>query len=208
MLINDLHEAIRLLNNQGQSRYFAPEKIDKAINDSVRSLIEDLMDEYQRTQRLSDYLLPLEIVRLLPLQGDFAGVPADYAHATGYSVLDNSNNVYKLDFVNSGAWNTRVNSRVVPPEKDYPIMRLNENRFQIAPSGEYSKMELSFIKQPVEGVWGYDVDADGETFVFSQSKSTDLDMPASAFIEILKRAVSYLGVPLREEVLVQFNMSK
>lgn len=205
MLINELHTALNLLANQGQSRYFKPKDKDKAINDCAKSLYEDLVEEFQRTGQLADYLIPLEVEKDLSVKNGYADLPSDYGHHTAYAgleIVDKEEIESDAERCTSGEWNDAITSVIDPPRIDAPKIRFIDNRIQVRPKN-VSNIRLSYLKRLPEAKWAFTIASDGKSYIWDETNSIDTGFAKTAYTELLKRVVTYLGIPLKDGVLIQ-----
>lgn len=91
-----------------------------------------------------------------------------------------------------------------PTDKAFAA-RVTGSQIEVNPD-TLSSVSLTYLKKPTVGVYGYTVAGDGRSFVFSSGDSTDLDWSDVSFKELSIRSLKYLGIPLREELLVQFGL--
>lgn len=219
-LLNRLHSGINQLYSQGQGRYFPPDKKDEAINSIQIELFEELVEEYQRTQRLSDYLLPFQDFKDQPVAGGFANLPIDYGHMTGLQGLkeagvsektetDISGTTYTetiAKVILDGEWGERVNDPVLPPELEFPIVRMTKNKIQVEPK-EVPFIRISYIKVPTDAIWGFTMSSDGRSYIYDSNTTTELVWPVTAFKELLKRSIAYLGIPMKDSIGISYKNS-
>lgn len=106
MFIEELHDFINLLKNQGQARYFNPEDIDAALNRSQLDLYREYYKLFEDTQEISDSLLPFKMSHTYNTPANSQSLPSDYAHLTNVSgIIDGQE--YPGLIVSDDKWNIR-----------------------------------------------------------------------------------------------------
>lgn len=106
MFIDQLHDFINLLKNQGQARYYNPEEIDLAVNRAQLDLFREYYKLFEDTQEISDSLMPFKEEHTYSSPTDSQGLPSDYAHLTYAStVIDGQE--YPAKIVGDEHWNAR-----------------------------------------------------------------------------------------------------
>ncbi len=106
MFIEDLHDFINLLKNQGQARYYSPEDIDLALNRAQLDLFREYYKLFEDTQEISDSLMPFKKSFIYNVPADSQSLPSDYAHLTYAStVIDGQE--YPARIAKDNEWNAR-----------------------------------------------------------------------------------------------------
>lgn len=106
MFIEDLHEFINLLKNQGQARYYNPEDIDMALNRAQLDLFREYYKMFEDTQEISDSLIPFKKEFTYAAPASTQSLPADYAHLTYASTVIGGQE-YPAKIVGDQHWNAR-----------------------------------------------------------------------------------------------------
>ncbi len=106
MFIELLVAFINLLKNQGQARYYNPEDIMAAFNRAQLDLFREYYKLFEKTQEISDSLLPFKIDHTIAVVAAINQLPPDYSHLTQFSVLIGVQE-YSGKIVSDELWNVR-----------------------------------------------------------------------------------------------------
>ncbi len=208
--VKSLVDEVRQYANQSQSLYFSPEEMTTAINraqtDKYRSdysifesnqMITDSMRNFKRTVDI-----PIGLDSLFP-------IPDDYYNVTNLSSLladplstpENPlpDKEYSGKVFTDGEFLDAAESELLPPENEFPKARIINSNIQILPQ-TVTKIRLYYLSQPVDVVYAYDLV--GDKIIFKDQGSVDSDYPNSESSDIIARTLVYLGITMREEILV------
>ncbi|HEY0772068.1 MAG TPA: hypothetical protein VGD31_17200, partial [Sphingobacteriaceae bacterium] len=131
--IETIHNVFATLQGKNIATKHPPERIDQVLNLIIVDLFNKHLDNYVKTKKISDYLLPFKRQVTVAFVGGVSNLPADFAHHRSFSV-----NGKKVDIIEDKFWDGRVNSKVSPPSASNPIARI-EN----AEGGSVAKLEIS-----------------------------------------------------------------
>jgi hypothetical protein len=106
MFIEDLHNFLNLLKNQGQARYYNREDIELALNRSQLDLFREYYKLFEDTQEISDSLIPFKEDFTYNTPSDIQSLPDDYAHLTHASAVINGQE-YPAKITSDEHWNVR-----------------------------------------------------------------------------------------------------
>lgn len=199
MTIGQMHDFINLLKNQGQGGYHSPEEIDRALNSGSSDKFGEEKQEFERTQKISGDLANFKKVASVVISAGYGPLPADYDYATGAT----TNAGLPIDIVPESEWPTRLNDPVAPPIATYPIMAIRD-QIQVEPT--LTPIKLYYLRQPVDVEYVYS-DSGGD-ITPNPGASTNSDWPINCHVDIVLRALVYLGVPLSEDVLIKLKSFK
>lgn len=231
MLINEVHKFILFLKNQGQNKYHTPEQLDEVIHRASLDLLRQEQKKFEEDQINTDTIGFFKVRKddfNVSNDGKY-DVPDDYYRMTNLSFVKalSANNrgdgVYcdpkfennssepsglssaeiHIDLLEDGDWINRQTSRVLKVTEDNPISRLYSGRFEVLPVSV--KPILYYLRYPVKPKWAYTISTDERSFIFDEGNSTDIDWPESSISELIEKAMSIIGIPLKDNILVQFE---
>lgn len=196
MFIERFYNLIDFLRNEGQSRYFTPEEKQLAIQEASMALFREEYKKFEATQKITDSLrafitAPVS-VNISSGKGD---LPSDYVH-----FVNGTAEGWPLDVVTSGRWEQRKNDKLCPPEKEYPIGRIYGKFIEVEPKDKITEAEIIYLKYPVKEVFNYNYSDDGRDVVFDASGSVDTEWPEFMHTQLVAKAISILGIPLKDQV--------
>jgi hypothetical protein len=235
MLINDIHNFVKFLKNQGQNIYHTPEQIDDAINRASLDLFRQEEKKFEEKQIVTDtlrpfkklyeptldgsgtYALPSDYVRMTNLEGVVSDASLELPYEDAWEYCDTDLNTdedtdpidvdVEIDLVEDSAWVSRKRDKVAPYNEEYPIARLAGGNLggNLEVLPTTVRPKMYYLKYPTKAVWAYTISGDGRSFIFDSGSSVDLDWPEISHSEIIEKTMTYLGVALEESTLVQYE---
>lgn len=202
-MIELAHKVIRQQIRKYRAAYKSPEEIDNALYRGLIDFYTDLFKAPSKSQRLSRYIS--EQACNISGSNKFA-LEADFYKPIGVISIVGSDQ-YEGDILAENEWLDRKNSLIIPPTTTKPIARVIGSDVEIYPSdpGNY---KLVYYRIPVKPVYAFTVDGNGRDITYTSSGSVDLDIDASAFDDVVVRALGYLGVSLNDQgVLVERQLN-
>lgn len=210
--IKDAHDFIRGLLKKNKGGFVSPEDIDRVLNRAVSDFISAIIFKFKDTREFNyDHLLTKKYdFSINPASSGLATLPNDYFEGLTIYVLNNGTSregtIYNWD-----EFLEVTNSVIIAPDLNYPAATIfidasNVAKIQVSPvptSGSYS-YTLVYVKKPISAVYNYTVNANG-TFTYNPTGSVDLDISDRFMGDIYARALSYLGIPLDNQILLGFE---
>ena len=95
-----------------------------------------------------------------------------------------------------------LNSSIVNPEPDYPVVAFYETGLQFYPDNS-ENVVLTYLRRPTKPNWAYNL-VNGRP-VYDADNSIHLEFPDETLNELLVKILSYVGINLREPQLVQYG---
>jgi hypothetical protein len=99
----------------------------------------------------------------------------------------------------------RLNSRIVPPTRDFPIMAYYDGYMQVHPI-DLQRVTMTYLREPLRPVWAFTL-VNGRP-VYDAANSVDVEFPFEVYNEIMVKILSYVGINLREGALMQYAEMK
>lgn len=210
--IKDAHDFIRGLLKKNKGGFVSPEDIDRVLNRAVSDFISAIIFKFKDTREFNyDHLLTKKYdFSINSASNGLATLPNDYFEGLTIYVLNNGvsreGTIYNWD-----EFLEVTNSVIITPDLDFPAATIfidasNVAKVQVSPvptSGSYS-YTLVYVKKPISAVYNYTVNANG-TFTYNPTGSVDLDISDRFMGDIYARALSYLGIPLDNQILLGFE---
>ena len=214
ILIEDLHDFIRGTIKKNYGGFVSPNDIDRAINRAQFDLFDQLVKNYKKTELFDYDHIFLKQTNFTLTSSDngektLSSIDANFIEAITFYYKDSSNNLHEGNLMKWDSFIDRKNSSIVPPiintaTSEYkPIATIYDGKIQVAPrpsSGTYNFV-LLYFKKPTNGVYGY-TESNG-VITQNQSTSTDLDWDQRSFSDIVNRALTYLGFPIKDAEIIQ-----
>lgn len=214
ILIEDLHDFIRGTIKKNYGGFVSPNDIDRAINRAQFDLFDQLVKNYKKTELFDYDHIFLKQSNFSITSSDngektLSSIDSNFIEAITFYYKDSSNNLHEGNLMKWDSFIDRKNSSIVPPiintaTSEYkPIATIYDGKIQVAPrpsSGTYNFV-LLYFKKPANGVYGY-TESNG-VITQNQSTSTDLDWDERSFSDIVNRALTYLGFPIKDAEIIQ-----
>lgn len=214
ILIEDLHDFIRGTIKKNYGGFVSPNDIDRAINRAQFDLFDQLVKNYKKTELFDYDHIFLKQTNFTLTSSDngeksLSSIDANFIEAITFYYKDSSNNLHEGNLMKWDSFIDRKNSSIVPPiintaTSEYkPIATIYDGKIQVAPrpsSGTYNFV-LLYFKKPTNGVYGY-TESNG-VITQNQGTSTDLDWDQRSFSDIVNRALTYLGFPIKDAEIIQ-----
>jgi hypothetical protein len=214
ILIEDLHDFIRGTIKKNYGGFVSPNDIDRAINRAQFDLFDQLVKNYKKTELFDYDHIFLKQSNFSITSSDngvksLSSIDSSFIEAITFYYKDSSNNLHEGNLMKWDSFIDRKNSSIVPPvintsTSDFkPIATIYDGQIEVAPrpsSGTYNFV-LLYFKKPTNGVYGY-TESNG-VITQVQSDSTDLDWDERSFSDIVNRALTYLGFPIKDAEIIQ-----
>lgn len=94
------------------------------------------------------------------------------------------------------------------PAPTRPICRVSNNdKLLVKPTDGIDEIRLSYLKTPPNAIYAYTV-VSGRDLLFDEGNSTDTIFKPEDHSALVLKALQYLGVPLKDNILLQFEGMK
>lgn len=211
--INDFYKSVQSFANKEQRGFITPSEFNDYAS---RAVMESFMQKsmaYQSTQKISDDLRPF--IKPVTLDVDAEGkvlYPTDYVHLSSVKYIKVTTvgkttvkTPIELTPVDDNELAYRLNSRIVKPSKDYPILTYYDSYMKVFPI-DLKRVELTYLRQPVTPFWASTTVNNRP--VYDAANSVNIEFPFEVYNELLVKVLSYVGITLREGVLMQYAENK
>jgi hypothetical protein len=203
MYIETLFAFIDFLRPEGQSGFITPERKEEAFNLAQFEKFNTEKVKYGIDQIITSRLRMFHKRVELSPSGNYFSLPADFDHPIGYAATY-ADTEYPADAISTSRWVARKISKIKPVELPYPAMNIRDV-VELLPTG--GTPVLYYLRQPVKIKYNYTI-VDDINVVFSAAGSTDIEWQESDHFDIMHRALSYLGVSLRDNWMVELEQLK
>lgn len=211
--IDSLYRSVQHFANKEQRGFISPSQFNDFVNRAVMESFMQKSQVFQSTQKISDDLRPF--IKRVPLDVNAEGqvlYPEDYVHLSsikyvkvtqvGKQTVKKPIELIPLDDNELGY---RLNSRIVEPTRDYPIMVYYDGFIQVYPI-DLQRVELTYLRTPAQAVWAFTI-VNGRP-AYDAANSVDVEFPFEVYNELMVKILSYVGINLREAALVQYAETK
>lgn len=197
ILIKDIHDLIDFVIDKSNNKPQRRADVDLAVYEASLSLFREELEKYEANANNAE--LMADFIKVEPFSayttfGTFTK-PTDYER---YQRIETKTGV-GVSIIKSHAWNSAANHPVKPPSADYPIATISE-KILVRPTT--INITLYYFKTPQKPSY---VESNG---VYSPTLSINLEWKPSMFYVIVNRALSKLGINLKDDQLIQYSEMK
>jgi len=98
-----------------------------------------------------------------------------------------------------------LTSQIVHPTKRYPYLAFYDTYMQFFPK-DLGAVVFTYLRKPETPIWAF-ITVSGRP-VYDPANSVNVDAPDEAMNEIAFRMLSFLGINVREQMLIQYSEQK
>lgn len=214
----DLDVAYQFLNfliNKTFGSYYTPPELDLIVDRAQQAVYNDYYIEFGKSQRLNDALAPFKRTFLFTnasSPGGLISVPTDYQHLLNvYTIIQNAATNLPQNrpapILNEDEKVARDNSQIYPPSLTDPYGIIVENwNIQLFPAVPQAGV-VYYLTTPAAPVYAYST-VSGRVIVYNQGGSTQLQWSIKDIATILVKALSFIGINIRETEVIQYAEQK
>ena len=210
--IADIHAIILYLVRKERGGFVAPSDIDTMLDVGQKDLFLEYRKEYIETTQLNIALSPFK-KRLsfsnATSQNGLVAVPADYEFfLNGYTVTYNNlrgRQENKIVPVNEDEKVIALNSQLRPVSATNPIMVQGGGYFVLYPQQPMAG-EINYVATPVTPIYAYT--QVGRVVTYDPNNSVQLQWRDAFVNKVISNALSYIGINLNEQQVMQFSELK
>lgn len=200
--------------NKYQGGYYSPGEYDIIVDRAQNALFRSYYDIYATSQRLVDALAPFKTelqFTNVNTPGGLVSTPNNYLNLLGlFTSVVGADGIARwrpVEIVTEKNLVNRLNSQVVPVSVNDPIGVINFNwDIQLYPSLPAAG-KVTYLKNPPSPVFVYTT-ISGRVIVYDGPASTQLLWAEQDINSILIIALSYLGINIGEQDILQFAEQK
>ena len=176
---------------------------------------------WEMTQKIKDDLRPLKTrVDILVTSDGHVAYPSDYVH---FSAMSNKYVInqdcaageaprvceYPFEVVDDDKWSDRLCHPNKAPTQRFPILNYYDDYIQVEPK-EVGEVHLTYLRYPLAPHREYTVVNDDDVYLpagvgVSGIPTAQIELPAITHIQIARYLLSYVGIHLREQELIQHS---
>ena len=221
MDIKVIHDTVLFYLNKEQNGYVTHEEIDEVLDRAQMVLFNQYHTNpkipasaqasvYGESQRIDDALSVFKAVYTLNAgntPGGLITLPSGYMHLINvYTTVYNATilrNVYSgVQMLSEEEVVERLESQVIPVTSDDPIgLMLSGNRIQLYPSSPVTG-GVNYFSRPIKPVFAYT--QAGRVITYNQAGSTQMLWKDMDINNIISIALSYFGLNLSSQEVMQF----
>jgi|11BtaG_2_1085332.scaffolds.fasta_scaffold16284_3 hypothetical protein len=218
--VDTVYKTVLLILNKEQRGYMTPDEFNK-IGQQVQLEIfekyfEDLNQIVRAPQTDADYADRLSYLE--EKLSVFENLATDQSVGSGGISLASLNvhrlntvtyNGIELQKVGRKEYYNIIKSPLTKPTLSHPIYLQEGVSLIIEPTGNtdatknVNKVDISFIKKPLDINWAFIPDSNLGIFVYDDNNKQDFDLHSSEQTEVILRILAYAGIVIRDPQIVQ-----
>lgn len=215
MDLGDAYEFLDFLTNKFQSSWYSPAEKDLIVDRAQMALFNSYYLTYGTSQRSQDALGPFKrtfTFANVDTPGGLITMPAAYMHllsviTTIQNAITNLPQNLPVPIINEDEKVFRDNSQIIPVSVSDPYGLLVQNRnVQLYPATPQAGT-VYYLSRPAAPFFSYTV-VSGRVIVYDPNTSTQLEWADNDVVAILVKALSYMGINLSEQDIMQYAEMK
>jgi hypothetical protein len=201
MTIDEMHEMIKMLKSQGQNGFHTPEQIDRALNSGSY----DKFNEEKRLIGSNHYYdtnlafftksattsAPSASTKIVELPSDYDLLLNAYETTSPFA---------EVDIVPPSEVASKLSDPIDTGKFCYLVRGTTLQGLYIS-SG--AAINVLYLRKPLTVRWAYNLS--GSDYIYDSSTSSQPDWPEAAHVDIVLRALPYLGVSLNDDMLIKLK---
>ncbi len=215
--VDTVYKTVLLILNKEQRGYMTPDEFDK-IGQQVQLEIfekyfEDLNQIVRAPQTDADYADRLsyleEKLSVFENTSTFNVSNGAVTLSDVHRLNTVTYNDIELQKVGRKEYYNIIKSPLTKPTLSHPIYLQEGVSLIIEPTGNtdatknVNKVDISFIKKPLDIKWNFVPDANLGIFVYTNTGTVDFDLHSSEQTEVILRILAYAGIVIKDPQIVQ-----
>lgn len=196
MLLETIHKLIDIAVDKGHTEPQRREDITNAIYRASVMMFKEKDKMYGRNSIITAELRPFIVYE--PDWTLSQNLPAGFHRHVYLATIDHK----PIDVLSEMEWADRVNNSISGPSDKYPIGIIEGGKIVVRPDS-ITKVALKYLNNPVVPVYATTVVNNEE--VFDLGNSTDVEWGDEMLPELLSDTLSFLGISLRAEDVIQYS---
>lgn len=193
-----------------QANYLLYNQLTGILKQSLGNQTQNNMFYSSTTKEIAyvDKFIVGPIDLFVPLDGKIQK-PANVSFvSSARHIYYNSQNIareVKIEFVDDAQLADRLNSEIVPPTNEYPIMVEYSDYFQFFPQS-LQNVKLTYLRLPVKPVWAYTV-INGEA-VYDPTNSVNSEFPDECMQDLVDKTVVWIATNIKDYNAAAFSQGQ
>lgn len=215
MALDADYEFLDFWINKQFGTYYSPEEKDLIVDRAQMSLYNDYYDKFGASQRLNDALAPFKrefVFTNITSPGGLIMLPDVYQNLLSvYTIVQDARiglpTNRPVPILNEDEKVARDNSQIYPPSMWDPYGMVVQNwDVQLFPEVPMAG-KVYYLTRPAAPVFSYSI-VSGRVIVYDPINSVQLEWAEKDKDSILIKALSYIGINIREQDVIQYAEMK
>jgi hypothetical protein len=201
MVIEHIVQTINLILNKNRRGFVKTSQIVTAVRAAMYDFYNSEVEAYKKAgvvlASVKRFVRPSEIF----LVNGIGNLPTDFVQEVTFETSCGSEGV----FLTPEEYQDRIHSVILDPDQTNPIAKIENNKIVIQPD-EFLKITLIYFREPNAFVYATTISQDGRSLEFDSASSVDIEFGYSYSLEIIRRALVYLGIAFQNNEALQLAM--
>lgn len=217
-MINEVYTTVLNILNKDSRGYITPQEFNNYAKLAQLSIFEDLFHEYSKAlikqnQRMyhSEYSdVPRhirEVIDIFTKESNMSGGSGVYAipDLDFYRLIAIFANSFEVEEVSKTHLKAILRNNLMQPSVMYPIYVQSGEIYNIYPN-TVTNVSSVFVRKPLDPKWTYTVLSGNTIYNPSANDFQDFELPHSYYNKLVTKILTYCGVQLREEQIMQIGV--
>jgi len=220
-MINTVRNTVMAIINKDNNGYITPEEFNLFAKQAQLEIFEQYFYDYtnwvnKRNARMANDGYS-DIQKQIAENIDTFSAQKTLAYNSGAGAFTASDDSY---FVNVLLYNNKeieyvahtkimnlITSNLTTPTTSYPAYYEKDHLYYVYPQSIQANVSALYVRYPLDPKWTYTVVSGSPIFNQSAPDYQDFELPQSAQNDVVFKILSYAGVNIRENDVVQFAMA-
>jgi hypothetical protein len=201
--LNEVYNLHFFIESKERGSFQTYAELDRIYNLGQIDLLNEYIDEYALTGKVN---VAIEIFKkqfsFTTAADGTATLPTDWQMPLfGYTTASNG----EMRFYNESEWISAINSQLRPATATRPAARIATDKVQLFPK-QAIPCVIEYLRTPAKPNFVYT--QTGRAINYNQAGSTQLEWSTLEIPKLILKALSYLGINLREQDITTYAESK
>lgn len=212
------NRVVKDLARKNQSGYSSTDEFNRDLIDSQNMLYEYYYLQFQKSQKISDALMPFLVELTLPIEYGYVSYPQDHRHPLEMSFKKIVNNYcgmpielqIPMDYLNANEERDTLRSYIRKPDMEKEVMyylQVNK-KLKLHPMDLVGSVAYKYLREPKYGKYATTIDVVSATEKFDATKSVNLEWESQEATNIINLMLMLKGISVRDTELIQFASTK
>ena len=191
-------------NKYGMEQKYQPGRpIPPIAFDQTNKISDDLkhLKENRRFNLVSGTLTYPDGTAVEDINGNIAPEYLHFSSLESVAYVNNEERLLDIRQSDDDEWHNYQPGKLLEATTDYPVFNFQSTTMRFLPK-DLGQVEFTYLRFPGTAAWGFTIVNDRQ--VYNPGTSVDIDAPKEAFNEIVMMAISFTGIRLREQEVVQY----
>jgi len=221
-----VYKTVLLILNQQQRGYITPDEFNKVSTQVQLGIFERYMSDLNQQLRIPEndseygnrvkniqekidifkrigtaaYAAPYFLLETAAVPPSVDNVPFPDFYRLGSVIY---NDYIEAQMIERNEWYLIKKSPLIAPTVAQPVFLYEDNKIHLQPESITTKVQVSYIKKPVDVQWGYSVVQPLGQFIYNPATSINFELHVSEQVSVITGILLYSGVIIQDPTIIQ-----